>query len=61
MKKTVLRNYARLIAKTGVNIEKGQEVVIQAGLDQPEFIKTLVGECSPWSVLMGTHGQEGCI
>ena len=45
MKKTVLRNYAKLIARTGVNIEKGQEVVIAAGLDQPEFIKMLVEEC----------------
>ena len=45
MKKTVLRNYAKLIARTGVNIEKGQEFVIAAGLDQPEFIKMLVEEC----------------
>ncbi len=45
MKKTVLRSYAKLIARTGVNIEKGQEVVIVAGLDQPEFVKTLVEEC----------------
>ena len=35
MKKTVLRSYAKLIARAGVNIEKGQEVVIVAGLDQP--------------------------
>jgi len=45
MKKTVLRSYARLIARTGVNIEKGQEVVIVAGLDQPEFVKMVVEEC----------------
>ena len=45
MKKTVLRSYARLIARAGVNIEKGQEVVIMAGLDQPEFVKTVVEEC----------------
>jgi len=45
MKKTVLRSYAKLIARTGVNIEKGQEVVITAGLDQPEFIKMLTEEC----------------
>ena len=25
MKKSVLRSYARLIARTGVNIQKGQE------------------------------------
>lgn len=45
MKKTVLRNYARLIARVGVNIEKGQEVCVYAGLDQPEFVKLVVEEC----------------
>ena len=28
MKKSVLRSYARLIARTGVNIQKGQEVFL---------------------------------
>lgn len=45
MKKTLLRNYAKLIARMGVNIEKGQEVVISADLDQPEFVAILVEEC----------------
>lgn len=45
MKKTVLRKYANLIAKMGVNVQKGQEVFIAAELDQPEFIKILVEEC----------------
>ena len=45
MKKTVLRNYAKLIARTGVNIQKGQQVIINAGLDQPEFVKMLTEEC----------------
>ena len=45
MKKTVLRKYAQLIARSGVNIQKGQEVIIRAGLDQPEFIRILVEEC----------------
>ena len=31
MKKTVLREYARLIARCGVNVQKGQEVFIAAG------------------------------
>lgn len=39
MKKTVLQNYARLIARKGVNVQKGQDVVIRADLDQPEFVK----------------------
>ena len=45
MKKTRLRNYARLIAKCGVNVQKGQDVFISAGLDQPEFVKMLTEEC----------------
>ena len=45
MKKTILRSYAKLIARKGVNIEKGQEVVISAGLDQPAFVEMVVEEC----------------
>ncbi len=45
MKKTQLREYAKLIALKGANVQKNQEVVIQAGLDQPEFVKMLVEEC----------------
>ena len=45
MKKTILRNYAKLIATVGGNIQKGQPVIINAQLDQPEFIKMLVEEC----------------
>lgn len=45
MKKTVMRKYAKLIAETGVSIKKGDNVVIMAELDQPEFIKMLVEEC----------------
>ena len=45
MKKTVLRKYAQLIAQCGVNVQKGQEVFIVAGLDQPEFVKMVVEAC----------------
>ena len=45
MKKNVLRAYARLIAESGVNVQKGQEVFIAAGLDQPEFVAMVVEEC----------------
>ena len=45
MKQTVLRKYARLIARTGVNVQKGQEVIITCGLDQPKFVELLVDEC----------------
>ena len=45
MKKSRLKKYAELIARCGVNIQKGQEVIITAELDQPEFVKMLVEEC----------------
>ena len=45
MKKTVLREYARLIARVGANVQKGQDVIIHAGLDQPEFVALVVEEC----------------
>ena len=38
MKKTVLREYAKLIVQVGANVQKGQEVMIHADLDQPEFV-----------------------
>ena len=44
MKKTVLREYAKLIVRRGVNVQKGQDVLIYAGLDQPEFVAMVVEE-----------------
>ena len=44
MKKSVLREYARLIVRKGINVQKGQEVIISAGLDQPEFVQMVVEE-----------------
>lgn len=45
MKKSILRNYARLIARVGANVQKGQDVIVYAELDQPEFVKMVVEEC----------------
>ena len=45
MKKTILRNYARLIAEKGVNVQKGQEVIITASVEQPEFTMMVAEEC----------------
>ena len=45
MNKTTLRKYARLIADVGVNVQRGQEVFITAGLDQPEFVAMVVDAC----------------
>ncbi|MBQ3258103.1 MAG: aminopeptidase [Oscillospiraceae bacterium] len=38
MKKTVLKEYAKLIVNVGANVQKGQEVQITAEMDQPEFV-----------------------
>jgi aminopeptidase len=45
MKKTIQREYAKLIAKSGVAVKKNDAVIIQADLDQPDFIAMLVDEC----------------
>ena len=45
MKKTVLREYAKLIARCGLNVQKGQDVQVYADLDQPEFVQMVVEEC----------------
>ncbi len=44
MNKLQLRRYAKLLARTGVNVKKGQWVIIQAELDQPEFVEMVVEE-----------------
>ena len=44
MKKSVLREYAKLIVKVGANVQKGQTVLLTAGLDQPEFVQMVVEE-----------------
>ncbi len=45
MRKSQLQKYAKLIAKTGLNVKKGQTVFIAAGLDQPAFVAMVVEEC----------------
>jgi len=45
MKKTLLRNYARTLARAGLHVKKGDSVVITAQLDQPEFVEMVVTEC----------------
>lgn len=45
MDKTKLEKYAKLIAGSGLNVQKGQKVVIQCGLDQPDFVTMVVEEC----------------
>lgn len=45
MNKSVLGKYAHLIAKVGVNVQPGQEVIVHAELDQPGFVEMVVEEC----------------
>ena len=45
MRKTQLKRYAKLLAKVGLNVKKGQSVFIGADLDQPEFVAMVVEEC----------------
>ena len=40
-----LKGYAELIVRVGANIQAGQDVIISAELDQPEFVELVVGEC----------------
>lgn len=40
-----IKAYAELIVKVGVNVKEGQEVIVDAELDQPEFVEMIVEEC----------------
>ena len=40
-----LRAYARLIARMGVNVQPGQEVVIRSEPEQTDFLEMLIDEC----------------
>ncbi len=42
MNKERLESYANLIVKKGINLKVGQDVVVRADLDQPEFVKLVV-------------------
>ena len=45
MKKTLIKNYAKLIARVGGNIQKGQEVFITAESVAADFVTLLAEEC----------------
>jgi len=44
MNSEALKKYAELIVRVGANVKSGQQVVVRADLDQPEFVKTVVEE-----------------
>jgi len=45
MNPALLKSYAELIVKTGINPDKGQAVYLIVNLDQPEFVRTVVECC----------------
>lgn len=45
MKKTLQRKYAKLIARVGANIQKGQVVKLTINVDRYEFAEIMVDEC----------------
>lgn len=45
MKKSVLKSYANLIVKTGANVQKGQDVIVVANVDQEELVSYIVEYC----------------
>lgn len=45
MKKSIIKKYAQLVAKVGANVQKNQEVIIRANIDQVEFVSLVVEEC----------------
>ena len=40
-----LQKYAQLLARVGLNVQKGQTVFVEAALDQPDFVTMVVEEC----------------
>ena len=45
MTKKVLKSYAELVAKVGANVQQNQEVIINASVDQVEFVSLVVEKC----------------
>lgn len=45
MDRAILKNYARLIARSGLNIMEGQEVIIRTEPEQTDFVALLAEEC----------------
>ena len=45
MKKSVLKKYAHLIVKVGANVQKGQDVIVFANVDQELLVSYIVEDC----------------
>lgn len=44
MKKSQIKKFAKLVVKMGGNVRKGQDVLVHAAFDQPEFVMMVVEE-----------------
>ena len=44
IEKKLVKDYARLLALKGLNVQKGQEVIVFCEIDQPEFVKIVCDE-----------------
>ena len=58
MKKTILKQYARLIAAEGGKVQKGQDVIIRASVEQPEFVRMVAELADTIGVRMCVEGVE---
>lgn len=45
MRKTIIKDYAKLLVKTGLALRKGQTVIVEANVDQEDFVSLVVDEC----------------
>ena len=45
MNKKTLKSYAKLIVRVGANVQKNQDVIINANVEDSYFVKYLVEEC----------------
>ena len=45
MNQKTLKNYAKLIARVGANVQKDQDVIINASVSDEYFVKYVVEEC----------------
>ena len=60
MDKTLLKNYARLVVKTGVNLQPGQLLVVNAPLECAEFARLIAAEYPRGKRIhdIGFHGDD---
>ncbi len=45
MRKNLIKEYAKLLVRTGLVVHKGQTVIVQANVDQEDFVALVCDEC----------------